>query len=85
MRSLQLVASHAAVHPGRLLLALLPLLIVALAVDIYCLVSLVRAPSVRYLPKIVWAIIIVCVSFPVGAVLYLFAGRVRDRGSKVPG
>src|SRR5512132_1220126 len=34
---------------------------------IYCLVDLIRAPSVRYLPKPVWALIIVFVSAPFGA------------------
>ena len=88
MTSLLLATGHSAAahaHSGRLILALLPLLIVALAVDVYCVIDLARAESVRHLPKIVWAIIIVFVSFPLGAVLYLFAGRVRNRGFRVPG
>jgi|HubBroStandDraft_6_1064221.scaffolds.fasta_scaffold1088322_2 hypothetical protein len=86
MNSLLLAAGPAAhSHPGRLLLALAPLVIVALALDVYCLTDLVRAPSVRYLPKVVWALIILVVSFPLGAVLYLFVGRVRNRGTRVPG
>ena len=57
----------------------------AVGLDVYCIVDLVRATSVRYLPKVVWAVIIVLVSFPAGALLYLFLGRDRDHGSKVPG
>jgi hypothetical protein len=86
MNSLLLAAGHAA-HPdrGRLLLGLAPLLIMALALDVYCLTDLVRAQSVRYLPKVVWALVILVVSCPFGAVLYLFVGRVRNRGTRVPG
>jgi hypothetical protein len=77
----------AAAHPqrGRLLLALAPLLIVAVGFDGYCLVNLVRARSVRYLPKVVWCIIIVLISFPLGGLLYLFVGRDRHQRSRVPG
>jgi hypothetical protein len=77
----------AAAHPqrGRLLLALAPLLIVVVGFDAYCLVNLVRSRSVRYLPKVVWGIIIVFISFPLGGLLYLFVGRDRNRGSRVPG
>ena len=81
-----LLASGAAGSSGhRLLLAVLPLLLVAAGLDVYCIVDLIRAKSVRYLPKVVWAIIILCISFPVGALLYLFLGRQRNQGSKVPG
>jgi hypothetical protein len=85
MTSVLLASGHPGPGSGRLLLALLPLLVVALGLDVYCLVDLIRAPSVRYLPKGLWALIIVCVSCPVGALLYLFLGRERSQGSKVPG
>jgi hypothetical protein len=86
MNSLLLAAGHAAHHdPGRLLLAVVPLLILGLALDVYCLTDLVRAKSVRYLPKLVWALVILLVSCPLGAILYLFAGRVRNQGTRVPG
>lgn len=67
----------AAIDPpsGRALLALLPLLLLVLGLMAYCLVDLVRAPSVRYLPKPVWALIIVLVSFPLGAIAYLVLGK----------
>jgi Phospholipase_D-nuclease N-terminal len=80
-----LLAATAHPHHGRLVLALAPLLVVAIGFDVYCLVNLVRAQSVRYLPKVVWGIIIVFISFPLGGLLYLFVGRVRNQASRVPG
>ena len=85
MTSLLLASGHPDPSGHRLFLALLPVLVVALGLDVYCLVDLVRAPSVRHLPKGFWALIIVCISFPIGALLYLFLGRDRNHGSRVPG
>jgi ABC-2 type transport system ATP-binding protein len=77
-------SSAAAAHSPRLFFALLPIVVLALAFDVYCLVDVIRAPSVRHLPKAVWAIIIVLVSAPWGGLLYLFLGRDRGRGASVP-
>jgi ABC-2 type transport system ATP-binding protein len=57
--------------------ALIPAAVLILGLDGYCLVNLVRAPSVRNLPKPIWAIVIVLVSAPIGAVLYLCFGADR--------
>ena len=65
--------------PPHLPVALLPLLALIVALDAYCLVDLARARSARGAPKIVWAIIIVFVSAPIGALVYLFAGREQNR------
>jgi Phospholipase_D-nuclease N-terminal len=62
---------------GKLLLALIPLFVLLVGLIIYCLVDLIRAPSVRYLPKLVWALIIVVVSAPLGALAYLVFGKDR--------
>ena len=52
-----------------------------------------RAPSVRNLPKPIWAIVILFVSAPLGAILYLCFGadrtgtgaaRTRSRGGAPP-
>jgi ABC-2 type transport system ATP-binding protein len=59
--------------------ALLPVLALVAALDAYCLVDLARAPSVRFAPKIVWVLVILLVSSPLGALIYLLAGR--DRGT----
>ena len=73
--------------PSNLLVALLPVLILIVGLDAYCLVDLVRADSARGAPKIVWAIIIVFVSAPIGALVYLFFGRNRGgrQGVRAPG
>jgi ABC-2 type transport system ATP-binding protein len=63
--------------PG-LALALVPLLLLVVALDVYCLIDLARAKSVRNMPKWVWVIVILFVSAPIGALVYLFVGR--DRG-----
>jgi ABC-2 type transport system ATP-binding protein len=48
-----------------------------LGLDIYCLVNLARAKTVRNAPKLAWVIVILCVSAPLGAILYLFFGMDR--------
>ena len=65
------------VPSGRVLLALMPLFVLLAGLIVYCLVDLIRARSVRYLPKPVWALIIVLVSAPFGALAYLLFGRDR--------
>jgi hypothetical protein len=62
---------------GKVLLALIPLFVFLAGLIVYCLVDLVRARSVRYLPKLVWALIIVLVSAPFGALAYLVFGKDR--------
>jgi ABC-2 type transport system ATP-binding protein len=71
------VASDSSRLPG-LLPAVVPLLVLVLALDVYCLIDLARARSVRHVPKWVWLIVIVFISAPIGALVYLFVGR--DRG-----
>ena len=61
--------------------ALVPLLVLIVAFDVYCLVDLARARSARYLPKWVWVLIILFISAPFGGLLYLFLGRDRRYGS----
>jgi hypothetical protein len=52
--------------------ALLPILVLILAFQIYCLLDL-RKSRVRYLPKWGWALVIILVNF--GGIIYLLAGR----------
>ena len=62
--------------------ALVPVLVLVLGLDVFCLVNLVRAKSVRNAPKLAWAIVILAVSAPLGALLYLFFGMERgDRAA----
>jgi hypothetical protein len=73
-----LVAGALNLPSGRVLLALAPLLVLVAGIVIYSLFDLARARSVRYLPKAVWALIVVFVSTPLGALAYLVFGRDRD-------
>jgi ABC-2 type transport system ATP-binding protein len=68
--------------PPGLITALIPVLVVFAGLDIFCLVDLVRAKSVRNAPRLAWAIVIVFVSAPFGAVLYLFFGMDRAAGTR---
>src|SRR5215469_4775536 len=81
------VTALLAAGPGHPLLrawpALIPVAALILGLDGYCLVNLVRAPSVRNLPKPLWAIVILFVSAPLGAVLYLCFGANRT-GTRRP-
>ena len=63
---------------GGTLLALIPVALLVVAFVVFCLVDLIRAPSVRYLPKPIWALIILIGSTPLGAIVYLVAGRDRQ-------
>ena len=67
--------------PPNLLPALVPLLVLVVALDVYCLIDLARAKSVRNVPKWVWVLVILFISAPIGALVYLFIGR--DRGQEV--
>ena len=72
-------ASGSGKLPPNLALALVPLLVLIVALDVYCLIDLARAKSVRNAPKWVWALVILFISAPIGALVYLFVGRDRGR------
>jgi hypothetical protein len=59
--------------PPVLLLALLPIAVLALAFVGYCLYDLSRT-RVRYLPAWAWAVICI-VSIPLGGIVYFLVGR----------
>jgi len=69
---------------GGALLALTPVVLLVVGLVIFCLVDLIRAPAVRYLPKPLWALIILVGSIPIGPVLYLVLGRERTAASSLP-
>jgi Phospholipase_D-nuclease N-terminal len=80
--SLLASALHAAAGPpDQLWMAIVPIIVLAVGFDAYCLVDLIRADSVRRLPKGVWALIIVLISAPWGGLAYLFLGRDRHHQS----
>jgi len=69
---------------GGALLALAPVALLVVGLVIFCLVDLIRAPAVRYLPKPLWALIILIGTAPLGAILYLVIGRDRQPSPSVP-
>src|SRR5215472_2363690 len=58
--------------------AAIPILLVLAFFDVACLIDLVRAATVRSIPKWVW-LLVICVSTPWGGLLYLIFGRERHR------
>jgi hypothetical protein len=62
-----------------LILALMPVILISLALEIFALVDLIRRDrkTVRGQNKWVWALIIVLVS-TIGSILYLIVGRVEE-------
>ena len=57
--------------------ALAPLIVLAVAFDVFCWVDIARASNVRHLPKWLWALI-VAASVPIGGLIYLAVGRERS-------
>ncbi|WP_104523632.1 PLDc N-terminal domain-containing protein [Blastococcus atacamensis] len=60
--------------PSSTVLALAPLLLLAIGVVVYALVDLARSPDPRWLPRWGWTLICL-LSIPFGAVAYLVLGR----------
>jgi hypothetical protein len=54
------------------MLAVLVGILLVVAFDLFCLVHLVAADRVRFPPKLVWAVAIVCIS-PLGGLVYLLS------------
>ena len=63
---------------GPLAPALIPVLVLIVGLDAFCLINLARSKSVRNAPKLAWVIVIIAVSAPLGALLYLFFGMDRS-------
>jgi hypothetical protein len=56
-----------------LMLAATPIILLAIAFVAYCLFDL-RRSDVRYLPKWLWALVVI-LSVPLGGIVYLLVGR----------
>jgi hypothetical protein len=52
---------------GPLAPALIPVLVLILGLDAFCLINIARSKSVRNAPKLAWVIVILAVSAPIGA------------------
>jgi ABC-2 type transport system ATP-binding protein len=77
--------TYAAAHVGSLghtlasvAPALIPVLVLVVGLDVFCLVNIARSKSVRNAPKLAWVIVVLAVSAPLGALLYLFFGMDRS-------
>jgi hypothetical protein len=56
--------------------ALIPIAVVAVGFEVFCLVDVARAEEVRYLPRWAWAVVCL-ISIPLGGIAYLIVGRTR--------
>jgi hypothetical protein len=54
--------------------AIAPLIALAVAWVVFCLVQIVRAPAVRLMPKWIWAVLTIA-SVPIGGAVFLLIGR----------
>ncbi|HTU72861.1 MAG TPA: PLDc N-terminal domain-containing protein [Trebonia sp.] len=59
------------------LLAIFAGILLVVAFDLFCLVHLAARDQLRALPKLLWAVAIVCIS-PLGGLAYLAVGRRFD-------
>jgi membrane protein implicated in regulation of membrane protease activity len=60
------------------LIAILVGVLLLVALDLFCLVDLAAADRARFLPKLAWAVAIVCIS-PFGGLVYLLSRRYPKR------
>ncbi len=68
-----IMVSRVLTHPGAWpVLIIVPL---GIGFDVFCLMDIVRAAEVRFLPKWAWALICL-VQMPLGGILYLAIGRI---------
>lgn len=61
---------------GSVAAALVPVVLVAVAFEVFCLVDVFHSEEVRYLPRWVWALLCL-ISIPLGGIVYLVVGRQR--------
>jgi Phospholipase_D-nuclease N-terminal len=69
-----MIVSVATTLHGATLAALVPVALIAVAFEVFCLVDVFRSEKVQYLPRWLWALITV-VSVPLGGLVYLIVGR----------
>ncbi|MGH3221038.1 MAG: hypothetical protein ACRDPY_20480 [Streptosporangiaceae bacterium] len=60
------------------LIAILLGVLLVVVFDVFCLLRLGTADAVHFLPRFVWAVLIVCTS-PIGGLVYLLAQRLPKR------
>lgn len=55
---------------------LIPIAVVAIGFEVFCLVDVARTEAVRYLPRWAWAAVCL-ISIPLGGIVYMVVGRER--------
>jgi len=65
------------------LLAILLGVLLVVVFDVFCLLHLGKADTAHFLPKFVWAVLIMCIS-PIGGLAYLLAQRLPKRSPEPP-
>jgi hypothetical protein len=65
------------------LIAILLGVLLVVVFDVFCLLHLGKADTAHFLPKFVWAVLIVCIS-PIGGLVYLLAQRLPKRSPEPP-
>ena len=70
-------------RPSVVLLAILLGVLLVVVFDVFCLLHLGKADTAHFLPKFVWAVLIVCIS-PIGGLAYLLAQRLLKRSPEPP-
>jgi hypothetical protein len=65
------------------LIAILLGVLLVVVFDVFCLLHLGKADTAHFLPKFVWAILIVCIS-PIGGLIYLLTQRLPKRSPELP-
>jgi hypothetical protein len=65
------------------LIAILLGVLLVVVFDVFCLLHLGKTDTAHFLPKFVWAILIVCIS-PIGGLIYLLTQRLPKRSPELP-
>jgi hypothetical protein len=65
------------------LIAILLGVLFVVVFDVFCLLRLGTADTAHFVPKFVWAVLIVCIS-PIGGLVYLAAQRLTKRSPEPP-
>ena len=65
------------------LIAILLGVLLVVVFDVFCLLHLGKSDTAPFLPKFVWAILIVCIS-PIGGLIYLLVQRLPKRSPEPP-
>ncbi|HEV2636840.1 MAG TPA: PLD nuclease N-terminal domain-containing protein [Actinocrinis sp.] len=72
------VSAHSGASAAIPWAALVPLIVIDLCFEVYCLVDMIRHRGVRRLPRWAWAVLTLALH-PLGGIAYLLFGRSEDQ------